>query len=90
MLNRVLLASVIVVLAGLPSSSQTGTGQIQGTVTDASGAVIPGATVALVEKLGAHVIECAFVIELAFLGGAARLAPVPTHSLISYAGEGDD
>ena len=43
-----------------------------------------GATVALVQKLGAHVVECAFIIELAFLGGAAKLAPVPTSSLVSY------
>jgi adenine phosphoribosyltransferase len=49
-----------------------------------------GATVALVEKLGAHVVECAFIIELAFLGGAAKLVPVPTHSLVSYAGEGEE
>jgi adenine phosphoribosyltransferase len=46
-----------------------------------------GATVALVEKLGARVVECGFIIELAFLRGAAKLAPVPTHSLISYARE---
>ena len=48
-----------------------------------------GATVALVEKLGAHVVECAFIIELAFLRGAAKLAPVPTHSLVSYQSEGE-
>jgi adenine phosphoribosyltransferase len=45
------------------------------------------ATVALVERLGAHVTECAFIIELAFLGGAARLAPLPCFSLVSYATE---
>ena len=45
------------------------------------------ATVALVRKLGAQVIECGFVIELGFLGGAAKLAPVPTYSLTSYASE---
>ena len=42
------------------------------------------ATVGLVRKLGAEVVECAFIIELAFLGGSARLAPVPTFSLIRY------
>ena len=42
------------------------------------------ATVALVERLGSHVVECAFIIELGFLGGAARLSPVPTHSLVRY------
>lgn len=43
-----------------------------------------GATVGLVQKLGAHVVECAFIIELAFLGGAERLAPVPAYSLLRY------
>ena len=42
------------------------------------------ATVGLARKLGADVVECAFIIELAFLGGASRLAPVPTFSLIRY------
>jgi adenine phosphoribosyltransferase len=45
------------------------------------------ATIDLVRKLGATVVECAFVIELAFLGGAAKLVPVPTFSLASYASE---
>jgi len=43
-----------------------------------------GATVGLVRKLGAEVVECAFIIELAFLQGATRLAPIPTFSLASY------
>ncbi len=42
------------------------------------------ATVDLVQKLGAEVVECAFVIELGFLGGRAILDPVRTHALISY------
>jgi adenine phosphoribosyltransferase len=42
------------------------------------------ATVALVQRLGAHVVECAFIIELGFLGGASRLSPVATHSLVRY------
>jgi adenine phosphoribosyltransferase len=46
------------------------------------------ATIGLVEKVGARVVECAFIIELAFLGGAARLAPVPSFSLVSYSAEG--
>ena len=45
------------------------------------------AAVDLVSKLGATVVECAFVIELTFLGGAAKLAPTPTFSLTSYASE---
>ncbi len=38
----------------------------------------------LVENAGAVVASCAFVIELAFLGGRERLAPHAVHSLISY------
>jgi adenine phosphoribosyltransferase len=38
----------------------------------------------LVRKLGAEVIGAAFVIELTFLGGAARLKPVETYSLLQY------
>ncbi len=38
----------------------------------------------LVEKAGAEVVGCAFVIELAFLGGRERLAPRDVRSLISY------
>jgi adenine phosphoribosyltransferase len=33
---------------------------------------------------GAEVVACAFVIELAFLGGRARLEPEEVFSLISY------
>jgi adenine phosphoribosyltransferase len=45
------------------------------------------ATVGLVRRLGATVVECAFIIELGFLAGAKKLAPVPSFSLISYARE---
>ncbi len=38
----------------------------------------------LVEGAGARVAGCAFVIELAFLGGRERLAPHTVHSLVSY------
>ena len=38
----------------------------------------------LVEKAGAQVAGCAFVIELLALGGAARLAPYQSFSLIQY------
>jgi adenine phosphoribosyltransferase len=38
----------------------------------------------LVENAGATVAGCAFVIELAFLGGRERLAPHAVHSLIAY------
>ncbi len=41
----------------------------------------------LVEKLGAEVVGCAFVIELSFLGGREKLAPRPVHSLIQYDSE---
>lgn len=38
----------------------------------------------LVERTGAVVAGCAFVIELTDLGGAKRLAPHPTWSLLKY------
>ena len=38
----------------------------------------------LVERAGAEVVGCAFVVELAFLGGRERLAPRDVHSLVSY------
>jgi len=44
------------------------------------------ATIALVEACGAHVVECGFLIELAFLGGRAAVAPVAVHSLLRYDG----
>ena len=42
------------------------------------------AAVDLVAKLGARVVECCFIIELAFLAGRRRLSPVPIHALASY------
>ncbi len=48
------------------------------------------AAIGLARALGAEVMECAFIIELAFLGGARRIAPVPAFSLVSYAGEDED
>jgi adenine phosphoribosyltransferase len=38
----------------------------------------------LLEKTGANVVGCAFLIELLALGGAKRLAPHESFSLISY------
>lgn len=38
----------------------------------------------LVEKLGGHIVACAFVIELATLAGRHQLTPYPTYSLIQY------
>jgi adenine phosphoribosyltransferase len=38
----------------------------------------------LVGELGGAVAGCGFLIELAFLGGRAKLAPHEVHSLISY------
>jgi adenine phosphoribosyltransferase len=38
----------------------------------------------LVEQLGGEVVGCGFLVELTFLSGRERLAPHPTHSLISY------
>ncbi|MFQ5477985.1 MAG: adenine phosphoribosyltransferase [Candidatus Binatia bacterium] len=42
------------------------------------------ATLKLVGSLGAEAVACAFIIELDYLGGAKRLAPVPTYSLVHY------
>ncbi len=49
----------------------------------ATGGTAAGAT-ALVERQGAIVFAHAFVIELGFLGGRARLAPTPVVSLLRY------
>lgn len=38
----------------------------------------------LLHEAGAEVIGCSFVVELAFLGGGSKLAPVPIHSLLTY------
>jgi len=42
---------------------------------------------ALVTGLGAEVAGCAFLIELSFLGGRARLSPHEVHALIDYQSE---
>jgi len=46
-----------------------------------------GACCKMIEECGAEVVGCAFLIELAFLGGASRLAPRPVFSLIRYDSE---
>lgn len=38
----------------------------------------------LVEKLGANVVGCCFLIDLAFLNGASRIAPREVFSLLRY------
>jgi adenine phosphoribosyltransferase len=38
----------------------------------------------LVAELGAEVVGCAFLIELSFLDGRARLAPYPVQSVIDF------
>jgi adenine phosphoribosyltransferase len=43
-----------------------------------------GALCDLVADLGAEVLGCAFLLELSFLGGRARLAPHEVYSLIQY------
>jgi adenine phosphoribosyltransferase len=42
------------------------------------------AKVDLVEKLGGHVVGCAFVVELAFLPGRETLAGYDLHTLVRY------
>ncbi len=41
----------------------------------------------LVEQLGGEVVGCAFLIELAFLGGRSALEPHDVHALIRYDAE---
>ena len=41
----------------------------------------------IVSSLGGAVVGCAFLIELAFLGGREPLAPFPVHALVDYAAE---
>lgn len=43
-----------------------------------------GALCGLVERAGATVAGCAFIVELGFLEGRARLAPHPVHSLVAF------
>ena len=38
----------------------------------------------LVQKSGAHVVACAFALELSFLGARARLAPFKVLSVVTY------
>lgn len=38
----------------------------------------------LVEQAGGRVVSCAFLVELSFLGGRAKLAPHDVFSVISY------
>ena len=45
------------------------------------------ATAELVTKLGGTVVECAFVIELAFLKGRDRVKPYGVFSLVQYDSE---
>jgi adenine phosphoribosyltransferase len=45
------------------------------------------ATAQLVSKLGGTVVECAFVIELAFLNGRAKLEPHSVFSILRYDSE---
>jgi adenine phosphoribosyltransferase len=42
------------------------------------------ATIALVKRLGGNVVGCAFMIELAALGGRQRLEPANYSALITY------
>jgi adenine phosphoribosyltransferase len=41
----------------------------------------------LVQEAGAEVVGCAFLVELGFLGGRARLGGFDVHALIAYDGE---
>jgi adenine phosphoribosyltransferase len=43
-----------------------------------------GALCELIGGLGAEIVGCAFLVELSFLEGRSRLAPIPVHALIGY------
>jgi len=43
-----------------------------------------GAAANLVARLGGELVGASFLIELAFLGGRARLGEVPVHALLRY------
>jgi adenine phosphoribosyltransferase len=45
------------------------------------------ATCQLVERLGGHVIGCAFIVELTDLKGRSRLGKYDVHSLVAFEGE---
>ena len=45
------------------------------------------ATAELVSRLGGTVVECAFVIELAFLNGREKLKPYCVYSILQYESE---
>jgi len=42
------------------------------------------AAAALVQKLGAQILEASFLIELGFLNGRQKLGPFPVRSLVTY------
>ena len=42
------------------------------------------ATIDLVSALGAEVVACAFLVELTFLHGRARLGDTPIHTILPY------
>jgi adenine phosphoribosyltransferase len=41
----------------------------------------------LVERAGARITGCGFLVELSFLGGRAKLAPYEVHALVAYESE---
>jgi adenine phosphoribosyltransferase len=43
-----------------------------------------GAAVALLQKIGAEIVEASFLIELGFLNGRTKLDGVPVRSLVQY------
>ena len=43
-----------------------------------------GAAIALLQKIGAHIVEASFLIELEFLKGRSKLDGVPVRSLVQF------
>ena len=45
------------------------------------------ATLSLCRQLGAHAVGCAFLVELSFLNGRARLGDIPVYAPVTVEGE---
>lgn len=43
-----------------------------------------GAAIALLQKIGAHIVEASFLVELGFLNGRSKLDGVAVRSLVQY------
>jgi len=63
------------------AAAARGTG---GTVAAIGGGGTAAAAAQLVQKVGAHILEMSFLIELSFLKGRDKLKGLPVRSLVVY------